>query len=445
MVEIFYDGECPFCANYVKYSRLKESSGQVELINIRENKQAHDHLINKNFDLDEGMVVKLNGEYFHGDKALNVLALMSSKNSLFNKINATLFSSSKLSKLLYPILRTGRNFTLFFLGRERLEPKNEQLDNYHIFAFMLGFFSIYHFVIYSTQYNSLHITSFTNLLLGIALALNPKSKPLFALLLGSLFIDGILHAPINSNHTIMKNFFVVGIILTGIWHWLFIKNTNWQKFFESFVPIGRSILLIMYFFGIFHKINSDFLNPASSCSVTLLHQMPIGSLADQLWLQYIGIWATFVIEGGVLIALIVPKWRYYGVVVGVAFHIMLATSSYAFYPTFSTLSIMLHSLFLPTDTLNRFKSTALGKFTIGAKARIRNQYLLISFIAIQMFFAIFYAKEVAVIPWFFWALPFLLFVFQCAKEDKKQNIPVFPKTLNVIMMSLSLSKALSKP
>ena len=430
MMKIFYDGECPFCTNYVKYIRLKEASGQLDLVNIREDAQAFKLLTAKNFDLDEGMVAEVDGQYYHGEDALHIMALMSSKSSLFNKMNAAVFSSHKLSKFLYPILRAGRNLTLFFLGKERLQPKDEDLDRYHIFAFMFGFFAIYHFVIYTTQYHSIQITSFTNLILGIALALNPKSKRLFVLLVMSLLGDGILHAPIGSNHTIIKNFLILGIILTGVWRLWVVRNTNWQKFFEGFVPIGRSLLLIMYFFGIFHKINSDFLNPVSSCAVTLMHEMPVVSLfAEQSWAQYIGIWSTFVIEGGVMIALIVPRWRYFGIVVGVAFHIMLATSGYAFYPTFSTLSIMLHSLFLPANTLSRFKATRLGEIAIGAGARVRNQYILVVFIAVQMLAAIYLPKYVATIPWFFWALPFLLFIIQCGKEDKRQFSPVFPRTI----------------
>lgn len=429
MVKVFYDGECPFCKNYVKYYRLKDAAGQVELINIREDEPAFTLLTDKGFDLDEGMVVELDGQYYHGDDALHCLALMSSKSTLFNKINAGIFSSSATSKILYPMLRAGRNLTLFFLGKERLKPKDENLDGYYIFAFMLGFFTLYHFVIYATQYNSLHVTSFTNLILGMALAFNPKSKRLFVLLLMSLFCDGILHAPIGSNHTIIKNFLIVGIILTGIWQLWAVKNANWQRFFEALVPIGRSLLLLMYFFGIFHKINTDFLNPVSSCAVSLMHEMPIVSLiADQPWVQYIGIWSTFIIEGGVLIALIVPKWRYYGIVVGVAFHIMLATSGYAFYPAFSTLSMVLHSLFLPANTLANFKSTALGKFVIGAGTKSRNQLMLVVFIAIQMLTAIYLPKPFSTIPWFFWALPFLWFVIQCGKEDVKQDGTVFPRS-----------------
>lgn len=430
MIKIFYDGECPFCTNFVKYYRLKDAAGEINLVNIRENKQAFNFLTEKNFDLDEGMVVELDDQYYHGDEALNIMALMSSKSSLFNKMNAAIFSSAKVSKILYPFLRAGRNLTLFMLGRERLETKSQKLDNYNIFAFMFGFFAIYHFIIYATQYNSLQFTSFTNLILGISLVFNPKSKRLFVLLVISLLLDGMLHAPINSNHTIIKNFLIMGIILTGIWHLLLVKNTNWQKFFEGFVPIGRCLLLIMYFFGIFHKINSDFLNPVSSCAVTLMHEMPVVSLlADEIWVQYIGIWSTFVIEGGVLIALIIPRWRYYGIVVGVAFHIMLATSGYAFYPTFSTLSIMLHSLFLPADTLTRFKSTALGKLTIGAGTKSRNQLIFITFLVIQMLLAFYAPKQIATIAWFFCSLPFLLFVIQCAQEGKKQFSPVFPRSL----------------
>ena len=69
------------------------------------------------------MVLIWNDQVFHGDDCVNRLALLSSGSGLFNKLNAALFSSPRVSALMYPILRAGRNAVLKLLGRKKL-PSN---------------------------------------------------------------------------------------------------------------------------------------------------------------------------------------------------------------------------------------------------------------------------------------------------------------------------------
>jgi hypothetical protein len=46
--------------------------------------------------------------------------LLSSRSGLFNKLNALIFHSPTVSRLLYPLLRAGRNLTLRLLGHRKL-------------------------------------------------------------------------------------------------------------------------------------------------------------------------------------------------------------------------------------------------------------------------------------------------------------------------------------
>ena len=63
--KIIYDGDCPFCASYVGLLRLRETFGEVALMNAREHPELVADLASHNMDLDDGMVLVLNGEYFH--------------------------------------------------------------------------------------------------------------------------------------------------------------------------------------------------------------------------------------------------------------------------------------------------------------------------------------------------------------------------------------------
>ncbi len=117
---IIYDGECPFCKNYVRLLKLKDAIGHVRLINARDNtaevRVAQEH----GYDLDEGMICLYNNKYYHGADAIHIMAMLSGSSRILNRINHCLFKSERLSAILYPVLRCGRNLTLKILGRKKI-------------------------------------------------------------------------------------------------------------------------------------------------------------------------------------------------------------------------------------------------------------------------------------------------------------------------------------
>ncbi len=116
---LIYDGDCPFCSAYVKYVRLVASVGPLKLVNAREGGPMVEEILKRNLNLDDGMVLKLGNRFYHGAECINVLASLTTPSGLFNRINATIFRSDSLSKILYPLLRTGRAMTLRILGRRK--------------------------------------------------------------------------------------------------------------------------------------------------------------------------------------------------------------------------------------------------------------------------------------------------------------------------------------
>jgi predicted DCC family thiol-disulfide oxidoreductase YuxK len=117
---IIYDGECPFCTRYVKLLRLRETIGPVALINAREGGPRVERLRNLGYNLDGGFVLEWENKIYHGADAINRLALLSTRSNFFNKMNAFVFRSRTASKVLYPVLRKGRDLTLFLMGRTKL-------------------------------------------------------------------------------------------------------------------------------------------------------------------------------------------------------------------------------------------------------------------------------------------------------------------------------------
>ncbi len=114
---IIYDGDCIFCQNYVRLVRLKEAIGNVELLDARSGDPRVAQYWRDGYDLNEGMLFIYRGQVFHGAEAVHMLGTLTTPSSAFNVLNAKVFSSRMLSRLLYPLLKLGRRATLMARGR----------------------------------------------------------------------------------------------------------------------------------------------------------------------------------------------------------------------------------------------------------------------------------------------------------------------------------------
>jgi predicted DCC family thiol-disulfide oxidoreductase YuxK len=118
---LVYDGQCPFCSMYVKYVRVRDSVGAFHLVNAREGGPIVEELVRAGLDLDEGMVLKIGPNLYHGADCIHALAWLSTPSGAFNRLNAAIFRRPRLARWLYPILRRGRNAALWLLGRSKLK------------------------------------------------------------------------------------------------------------------------------------------------------------------------------------------------------------------------------------------------------------------------------------------------------------------------------------
>lgn len=117
---LLYDGECPFCTSYVSYVRLRETAGPVTLADARQYPDLVAEAHARGFDIDVGMVLKLDGRYYFGGDCIHALSLLTTPSGVFNRVNRVLFKSRAIARFAYPILRTGRNLALVVLGRRRI-------------------------------------------------------------------------------------------------------------------------------------------------------------------------------------------------------------------------------------------------------------------------------------------------------------------------------------
>jgi predicted DCC family thiol-disulfide oxidoreductase YuxK len=122
-MHIIYDGYCPFCANYVKLIKLKETISSVKLINARDEDNLYGECLEKGYDLNVGMLAIYKGNIYHGKEAVHFLGLLTSPSGIFNNLNHFIFSSKTASTLFYPALRLGRNLALTLRGRKQFFSK----------------------------------------------------------------------------------------------------------------------------------------------------------------------------------------------------------------------------------------------------------------------------------------------------------------------------------
>jgi len=118
-IKIIYDGECPFCSRYVMMTNLRQSVGDVELINLRSGHPLVREIQATGLDLNEGMLARYGGKDYFGADCMHLLSLLSSRDTMMERTVSRIFSNEKLAHGLYPFLRFGRNLTLKLLGRKK--------------------------------------------------------------------------------------------------------------------------------------------------------------------------------------------------------------------------------------------------------------------------------------------------------------------------------------
>lgn len=117
-VEVVYDKECPVCDYYCRAVDVAE--GELLRVDAREPGEAMDEITALGLDIDEGMVVRVEGRIFYGADAIHELAKRSNNKGVLNRFASFAFRSRGVARFFYPILKAMRNLLLKILGRTRI-------------------------------------------------------------------------------------------------------------------------------------------------------------------------------------------------------------------------------------------------------------------------------------------------------------------------------------
>jgi len=124
---LVYDKECPLCNAYCRMARIRAAVGELRLVDARDPSAVLDEITAKGWDIDQGMVLKVEDTLYYGADAIHVLSLMSSRSGIFNRLTYLVFRSAAVSRVIYPVLRSGRNLLLMLLRKTKIN--NLQLEN----------------------------------------------------------------------------------------------------------------------------------------------------------------------------------------------------------------------------------------------------------------------------------------------------------------------------
>ena len=128
--DLVYDWQCPACNLYCHQLCIRESGVRFRLIDARDNPGVMKEITARGFDIDQGMILKMNDRFYYGADAIHKLALIVSPSTVFNRLNIRIFRSRRRAQRLYPVLRASRNFLLKLLGRTKINnlglPDNER-------------------------------------------------------------------------------------------------------------------------------------------------------------------------------------------------------------------------------------------------------------------------------------------------------------------------------
>lgn len=186
----------------------------------------------------------------------------------------------------------------------------------------------------------------------IAVLLAPRHLGLLMALAGAMAFQYAYRLPVASNNQTIAFFMNLAIVTVLGMTWLRRSDRVAARddAYEKLRIVARYLLAVMYFYGIFHKINTDFIDPNASCAVALYKPLVgLFGLEDNLIGRYGSIASTFILEAITLICLFWRRYFAIGLILGLVFHYVIPISAYSWYMDFSSLVFALYVLSVPRE------------------------------------------------------------------------------------------------
>lgn len=306
-------------------------------------------------------------------------------------------------------------------------------DHLQYFSLLWGFAMLWHQ--FSGPYPANNLLSLATVLAAVALILRPRAIPLILGLAVIQLAEYWSYMPGNTNHWTLVAFLNIALLSSTALVFLSTRQLDREQIYARFVPIGRWIVLLMYFFATFHKLNTDFFDPVASCAVSRYVQdfaTPYG-LPDTDLLRWLAITGTIVIEGGIPLLLLFPRTRIYGIALGLLFHGGLALGLHIPFFNFSGVLFACFWLFVPADFPQRLHESHAGRWRKLLRSRITHTLLILGAVlaAMTWFTPLFVGTYLVFVPlWVIYILTVFYFYFTTLWQHRGAfNLPSIRQSL----------------
>lgn len=109
-IEVLYDDQCPVCRGYCTKVELK-GDRELDLVDARKGGELLDEATKLGLDIDEGMIVKVDGKLHYGSEAMRALVKLK-KAGPFERF---FFGGKRRAALAYGASKSVRNVLLKIL------------------------------------------------------------------------------------------------------------------------------------------------------------------------------------------------------------------------------------------------------------------------------------------------------------------------------------------
>lgn len=188
-----------------------------------------------------------------------------------------------------------------------------------------------------------HPMSIAVVIVAVLTLWRSKSVPMLFALSVVQVMEFFMRSPLISNHTLVTSLFNLHIVIVIIISLIRSRGINRQALYKQIAVGGRILIIVLFAWAVFHKLNTDFFNPAVSCSVVLYQQVAeMYHLPQATFLARPIIWMTLAIELGIPVLLLFRRTRNWGILLGLGLHLFLGM--YQFYD-FGAMLYTLYFLF----------------------------------------------------------------------------------------------------
>lgn len=207
---------------------------------------------------------------------------------------------------------------------------------------------------------------------AILLLAKPSSVGRLMLLIFMQLFQVLVSMPAVPNHWLFMAFVNLTIVQAMIYQAVKTKtfNVNKELLLKTFAPVVRVELLILYFYVVFHKLNSDFFTPEISCATDFLAaQDSTGLLKQNNQVLALNAYLSVGLEAIIPLLMLFRKTRQLGLLIGLVFHCVLAFNPINGFYDISAMIFATYILFTTQEFTNEVYRWY-DKF-LAWKARIR--------------------------------------------------------------------------